>query len=702
MVPTLDAIFRPRSVAVVGASTSKGALGRQIFEKMLRCEFNGPVYPVNPKANYIHSVKAYARISEIPDQVDLAVLVVRKEFVLDIVRECAECGVKGVVVITAGFKETGEKGAALEKKIVDVIRANGMRMVGPNCMGVINTEPRIRLDTTFGATVPLRGHIAMVSQSGALGQTILEQAQDLNLGVSMFVSVGNTADVSGNDLLEYWRDDSSVEVILMYLESFGNPKRFLKLARDVSRKKPIIVVKSGRTASGARAASSHTGALAGMDVAFDALFRQCGIMRADTINEMFDYAMGLAHLPLPKGNRVAIITNAGGPGIMAADACESVGLQVIDLSPSTKSRLRKELVSEASVDNPVDMLAGATPEDFQFALNAVLCDAQVDSLIVIFVAPIITDPTQVALKISKVAEDFDKPVLGCFMGVKGVATGVEELHRHRIPAYPFPESAARTLSAMVKYSHWLRKDLGGVPEYPIEKRRAQTIIEKAVKEKREHLRFEEVSEILHAYDIPFIPSTTCRTLQEVLAASKSLTFPLVLKVSSSLVVHKSEVGGVRVNLRDRDELANAYNEMVSSLKAKHLPIQKVAFVLQEMLTGGREVIMGLLSVPDFGSFIMFGLGGIYVEVLQDVIFRIVPVTDLDAEEMIRAIRGLAILRGIRGEQPVDFDAIKTSLLKLSQLAQDFPEIQEMDINPFMVFPENRKCQGVDARIQIGV
>ncbi|MFQ6112661.1 MAG: acetate--CoA ligase family protein, partial [bacterium] len=450
MNPSLDAIFRPKSVAVVGASSQKGGLGREIFDKLLNSDFNGPIYPVNPKARFIHSVKAYPSIADIPDQVDLAILVVRKELVLPIIRACAQCGVKGVIVITAGFKETGAKGAELERQIVEIIRSYGMRMIGPNCMGVINTDPEVRLDATFAPSVPRRGNVGFVSQSGALGQTILEHTQALNLGVSMFVSVGNKADVSGNDLLEYWRDHPSVEVILMYLESFGNPRKFIQLAREVSLRKPIVVVKSGRTSSGARAASSHTGALAGMDMAFDALFKQCGVIRANTIEEMFDIALGLANLPLPKGNRLAIITNAGGPAIMAADACESLGLVVTKLGEKTKENLRARLVPEASVNNPVDLLAAGGPEEFQFALHEVLLDENVDSAIVIFVAPLITDPTQVAQKISQVAEKFDKPVMGCFMGVKGVATGVEELRRHRIPTYSFPESAARALASMVQ------------------------------------------------------------------------------------------------------------------------------------------------------------------------------------------------------------------------------------------------------------
>lgn len=700
MNQSLDAIFRPQSVAVIGASTQRGTLGREIFDKLLGSEFNGPVYPVHPTAQYIHSVKAYPRISQLPAPVDLAVIVVRKDFVLEVVKQCAECGVKGVVVITAGFKETGAKGAELEREITAIVKSNKMRMIGPNCMGVINTDPDVRLDATFAPIVPPTGNVGLVSQSGALGQTILEHAKKLNLGVSMFVSVGNKADVSGNDLLEYWRDDPSVEVILMYLESFGNPQKFIQLAKEVSRKKPIVIVKSGRTTSGARAATSHTGALAGMDRAFDALFKQSGVIRADTIDEMFDVAMGLANLPLPKGNRVAIITNAGGPGIMAADACESVGLEVVELQEDTRAALKSKLVADASVNNPVDLLAGAQPAEFQFALSEVLQDQNVDSAIVIFVAPIITDPIQVALKIAEVAEKFDKPVLGCFMGVQGVATGVEELHRRRLPAYPFPESAARALAAMVRYSSWLGKKTGTIPVFAVDKVRARSVIQQASKEKREFLKVNEIAEILACYGIPFAKTCVGKNLAEILRSATEVSPPFALKVSSEEIVHKSDVGGVKLNLHGPEELGAAHLGIIDSLKRKGIAIESVSFILQEMVSGGRELILGLHTVRDFGTLIMFGLGGTYVEVLQDVIFRIAPVSDVDVDEMIKEIKGYAILRGVRGEQAVDIEFVKEIILRLSQLAQDCPEIMEMDINPLLVFPERHRCKGVDARMKI--
>lgn len=697
---SLDAIFRPKSVAVVGASARKGSLGREIFDKLLNTEFNGPLYPVNPNAKYIHSVKAYASISAIHDAVDLAVVVVPKEHVFGVLHECAENGVKGVVVITAGFRETGERGAAEEQKMVKLIKSHGMRMVGPNCMGIINSDPEVRLDTTFAPTVPDTGNIALASQSGALGQTILEHAHELNLGISMFISVGNKADVSGNDLLEYWKDDPAIDVILMYLEGFDKPRRFIELARETSRKKPIVVVKSGRTSSGARAATSHTGALAGMDVAYDALFKQCGVIRADTINDMFDFAMGFANVPLPRGNRVAIVTNAGGPGIMAADACESFGLEVAELAEKTRKRLQEELVPDASVDNPVDLLAGAQPEEFLSALTEVLHDKNIDAAIVIFVAPIITNPQHVALKIAEAAAEFDKPVLGCFMGVRGVARGIEELHRQRIPAYPFPESAARTLAAMVRYSVWLEQPQEGVVSFEVDTENARKIVRAAIREQREYLTPGESLDMLNIYGIPCAKAEICRDLQEILGCARKMQFPLVLKVASVQVVHKSEVGGVKLNLQTEAALRSAYEELRVSLQAHDVGGDLVGFLVQEMVVGGREIIMGLHNAGKFGSLVAFGLGGIYVEVLRDVVFRIAPITGLDAVQMMEEINGYPILQGIRGEKPIAFAAVKEVLMRLSQLSVDLPEIQELDLNPFLVFPEKEKCVSVDVRIRV--
>ena len=702
MNSSLDAIFRPKSVAIVGASTKKGAVGREIFDKLLDIDFNGPIYPINPKADFVHSVKAYPSVTDLPEPVDLAVIVVPAKFVLSVVEECAQKGVKGIVVITAGFKEIGEEGAKLERKMVEIIKKHGIRLVGPNCMGVINTEPDVRLDATFASTVPIRGNVAFVSQSGALGVTILEFANQLNLGVSMFASVGNKADISGNDLLEYWRDDPSIDVIMMYLESFGNPRKFTKLAQEVSQKKPIIVVKSGRTRSGARAASSHTGALAQTDLVFDALFKQCGVIRADTIEEMFDISMAFANQPIPKGNKVAIVTNAGGPGILAADACESLNLEITDLEEKTRKKLREYLPPEASVHNPVDLIASGDQDAFQYALDQVLQDKNVDAAMVIFVRPVFIDPSKVAAKISEVAARFDKPVLGCFMGAKGVAVGVEELKRNRIPAYLFPESAAAALSAMVSYGSWRERKRGKAIEYEVDRVAVAEVFNRCKKEDRSYICDFEVYDVLKAYGIATARYAMCNSVEDVRKAAIDIGYPVVLKVMSKEVVHKSDVGGVAVDIRSDEEIQRAYEKMSTRIRGQGISANGLAFTVQEMVSGGRETIMGLNLVPDFGHMVMFGLGGVYVEALKDVVFRISPVTDLDAKDMVESIRGYPILKGIRGEKPVAFDKLTETLARLSQLAQDFPEILELDLNPFMAFPEPDQCRVVDARLRISL
>lgn len=697
---TLDGIFKPRSVAVIGASRRLGAIGRALFDKLLRADFNGPVYPVHPRAEYVGGVKAYPTLHEVPGPVDLAVIVVPRPEVFAAARQCGEKGVKGLIVITAGFKEIGPEGAAQEQELLAIVRRYGMRMIGPNCMGVICTDPGIRLDATFAGTYPERGNIAFASQSGALGVTILDYAASLNLGVSMFASIGNKADISGNDLLEYWRDDDSINVILMYLESFGRPSKFVQLAREVTRTKPIVVVKAGRTESGARAVSSHTGAITGSDAAFDALFAQCCVLRANSIEEMFDFAMGLANQPLPAGNRVAIITNAGGPAIMATDACENLGLRLASLSAATQARLREKLLPEASVRNPVDLLPAAGEQDFTFALEQVLREEEVDAALVIFVPPLVTGVFEVTRGIAQVAGSFNKPVVGCLMGMRGVATGFAELKRNRIPAFPFPESAVRCLAAMARYASWRRSPVTVAPRFPVKQVAVQEIVQQARSERREHLHDSEAFRVLQAYGIPAAGVAPCRDWEAVQQAALQLGYPVVLKLSSSEVLHKTEVKGVRLNLRTRDELAAAFLDLQAQVSALGLAKEQTRFLVQRMLTGGREVLFGIHAVPNFGAVLAFGLGGIYVEALKDIILRAVPLSVEDAQAMVQGIRGAAILQGVRGEAPVAFAQLSEVLLRLSQLAEDFPELAEMDINPFLAFPEAEKCAAVDVRMRI--
>jgi acetyltransferase len=672
-------------------------VGHEILRNLIEHEFQGVVFPVHPTAKVVRSIKAYPTVLDIPDPVDLAVVVVPHRHVLEVARQCGEKGVRGLIVITAGFREVGGEGVAREEALLEIVRRYGMQLVGPNCMGVINTDPAVRLDATFAPTYPPPGPIGFLSQSGALGVTILDHAQELGLGIHQFISMGNKADVSGNTLIEYWGADPAIRLILMYNESFGNPRRFTTLARRVTKEKPILAVKAGRTRTGARAATSHTGALAGLDVAFDALFEQCGVIRATTLEELFDFAMAFANQPIPAGRRVAIITNAGGPGILTADACESLGLDVVPLTEETRARLRVEVPEEATVANPVDLIATADAETYAAALDIVLDDPNVDAAIAIFVPPIQVNTADVAVGIARVAEGHpDKTVLGCLMGRKGVHLGMTELKRHHVPAFMFPESAARALAAMEKYRRWRERPLGEEADFDVDRDRAGAAIARARSAGRAALTSEEVVEVLAAYGIPVAESRAVATPDEAVAAATEIGWPVALKVESEEIVHKSDVGGVRLDLGNELELRVAWDEIVAGVGGARIDAMRV----QRMVRGGRETVIGMSSDPLFGPLVMFGLGGIYVEVLKDVTFRVAPVSDLDAAEMVRAIRGFPLLEGVRGEPPVAFAVLENTIQRVSRMVLDFPEIVEMDVNPFLAFADPGRCVAVDGRMRL--
>ncbi|HJU87106.1 MAG TPA: acetate--CoA ligase family protein [Gemmatimonadota bacterium] len=692
----LDVIFRPRSIAVIGASPRRGSIGHEILHNLIEHEFQGVVFPVHPTARVIHSIKAYPSVLDIPDPIDLAVVVVPYRHVLQVAEECGKKGVRGLIVITAGFREVGGEGIAREEALLETVRRYGMQLVGPNCMGVINTEPDISMNATFAPTFPPPGPIGFMSQSGALGVTILDHARELGLGVSMFVSVGNKADVSGNKMIDYWSRDDRTRLIVMYNESFGDPRRFTRLARRVTKEKPILAVKAGRTRTGALAASSHTGALAGMDVAVDALFEQCGVIRATTLEELFDFAMAFANQPVPRGDRVAIITNAGGPGILTADACESLGLEIAPLTAETRARLRAEVAEEASVQNPVDLIASADAATYRVALDIVLQDPVIDAAIAIFVPPVQVDAGEVAAGIAETVGRHDKTVLGCLMGKKGVQVGVSELKRHSIPAFMFPESAARALAAMCRYRRWRERPLGEPVEFEVDGGRAAEAIASARQDGREHLSLAEVEQVLGAYGIPLAGSRFAATADAAIAAAEELGWPVALKVESSVIVHKTDVGGVRLGLEDAGELRAAFAAIESAVGAGRMEGVRV----QRMVEGGRETVIGMTNDRLFGPLVMFGLGGIHVEVLGDVAFRIAPVSAIDAAEMVRSLRGHALLAGVRGERAVAFEALEEAILRVSQLVLEFPEIAEMDVNPFLAFPEKNRCVAVDGRIRL--
>ena len=704
----IEAILRPRSIAVIGASREPGSIGGEIFHNLVSRGFTGPVFPVNPRASVVQSVLAYPSIEAVPHAVDLAVIVVPAVHVLDVVEACGRKGVRAIVVISAGFKETGDEGAARERELRDRALHYGMRMVGPNCLGVLNTEPAVSMNATFAPVRPPAGHVAFSSQSGALGLAILDYATQLHIGFSQFVSVGNKADVSGNDLLEFWEHDPGTSIILLYLESFGNPRRFNQIARRVARRKPIVAVKSGRTVAGARAASSHTGSLAGPDAAVDALCRQSGVIRTDTMEELFDVAMLLAHQPVPLGNRVGIVTNAGGPGIMASDACEGHGLAIPSLSEETVRSLRSFLPREASTRNPVDMIASATPESFERSVRLVLEDPNVDALLVIYVPPIVTRPLDVAqaiLRGAAAAHAAAKPVLTCFMGSHGVPDGLRSLQEGLIPSYVFPESAAIALARAVNYGHWLGQPEGVIRGFDdVDPARADAAIDAALRRatagEPAWLRPEEVREVLSAYRIPMPASAFAASADEAVAAAQRIGFPVVVKLVSDTITHKSEVGGVALDLRTEDEVRRAFAGVAARLRQRGLQEAMAGVSVQGMVDEGVEAIIGVTRDPSFGPLLMFGLGGVYVEVLKDVAFRMHPLTDQDARAIVREVRGLPLLEGYRGAVAADIAALEETLLRVSWLLGHHPAIAEMDLNPIKVLEPGRGCTAVDGRIAV--
>lgn len=695
---SLDPILRPRSIAVIGASRRPGTIGWQIVDNLLRHGYEGVVYPVNPKAAAIHSVPAYASVSAIPGPVDLGMVVVPKEHVLGVVDDCGAKGVKALVVISAGFREVGGAGVEREAELVERGRSYGMRLVGPNCMGVLSTAPEVRMNATFAPSMPPEGAVSFMSQSGAMGVTILDYAAEYGIGIRDFVSVGNKPDVSGNDLIQYWGEDDATRVILMYLENFGNPQKFTRLARRITKRKPIIVVKAGRTGAGARAASSHTGALAGLDAATDALLSQCGVIRVDTVEELFDLAMAFDELPVPAGNRVAIVTNAGGPGIIIADACEARGLDVVTLSEETQAALREVLAAEASVRNPVDMIASATADSYRLVLDRVLADPSVDAAIAAFVPPLGVKQEEVAAAIVEARRGHEKPVLAVLMGREGLPQGRAELHEAGIPAYIFPESAARALAAMFRHRQWLERPEGELRTFDVDRGAVRGVVERARAAGVEQLSGPDALEVFQAYGIPTLESRLATTPEEAAAAAEAIGLPVVLKIESPEVVHKTDVGGVVVDVRTVEEVRSAFEEMVARVKSEVAGATVRGVLVQSYVRGGRETIIGATTDPKFGPLLMFGLGGIHVEALKDVVFRVNPVTDVDAREMVRSIRGYPVLEGLRGEPPSDVASIVEMIQRVSQLMADHDAIAELDINPFLALEEGGVA--LDARISL--
>jgi len=693
----LDYIFRPRSIAVIGASHKRGKIGREIIRNLLEYGFNGQVFPINPNVSQVNSIKCYAKVTDVPDPIDLAIIIIPRDQVWEAIDDCHKKNIKGLLILTAGFKEVGGKGIDYEKKLKDMLEVYGMRMVGPNCMGIINTEDDIRLHATFAGDKPLPGNIGFISQSGALGAAILSLARSINLGFSMFASIGNKTNVSSNDLLEYLENDERTKAILLYLEDFGNPRNFTQIARRLSQKKPIVAVKAGRTLAGARAASSHTGSMTDLDIASDALFEQCGVLRAASIDELFDLAQAFTSQPAAKGDRVCIMSNAGGPAIMATDALINLGLRMAQLSPKVTEYLKSFLPAEASIKNPIDMIAGAAEKEFALVLKAILEDENVDAVIAINVPPIMQNPIAIASAIAEVAKQYDKPVLGCFMGVEDIIRELQRKEVTSIPLYQFPESPARALAGMVKYHKLITKDKGKIIYYEANKDTAEKIINETIEKKEQLLPPAKAEQLLTSYGIPFAPSFLVHTLEDCIFKAREIGYPVVLKAISATLTHKTDWGGVIVDIRNDAELIDAYqlmNKKIASMK----DYQFEGILVQKLIKGGKEIVIGMSQDKNFGPLLMVGLGGIYVETIKDVAFRIHPITEVDAIEMIQSLKGYPLLKGVRGEAPSNVAFLAEVLQRFSQMINDFNFIKEVDINPFILTSEKETSRAIDARI----
>lgn len=692
----LDMFFNPSSVAIVGASENPKKLGHRILVNVMNDGYKGAIYPINPTATEILGLKCYPSISMVPGPVELAIIVIPAAAVINVVDECGRKGVKGVVIITAGFREAGEKGKELELKLQEVARKYGIRIIGPNCLGVIDMWTP--LNASFANNSTAAGNIAFTSQSGALGAAVLDYALANKIDFSQFVSLGNKADVDEVALFEAWRENPHTKVIIAYIEGLNDGPAFIQAARATARKKPIIAVKSGRTSSGSKAVSSHTGSLAGSDAAYDAAFKQSGVLRATSVQELFDYAIAFAYQPLIKGNRICIVTNAGGPGVMATDALEPNGLELATLQPETEAALAPVLPAAANIHNPVDVLGDATHERYAAALDIVMKDPNIDGVIVILTPQAGTEVKETADVIIERSKTSEKPIVACFIGGEVTSVGVDAMTSAHVPVYPFPERAIAALGAMYRYYAWLQEPDEAVETFAVDKNAVAKLFAGIRAEGRKTIGDTEAQTILEAYGITTPRSSVAATPEEAIAYCKQVGYPVVMKIASPDILHKSDVGGIKVGVKNEAEVREWFKTIVDRAKAAKPDATIWGIQIQEMVQDAREIIIGMNSDPQFGPLIMFGLGGIYVEVLKDVSFRVAPMTRLQAKQMIEQIRSYKLLTGVRGQAPADLDATIDVLLRVSQLVTDFPEIAELDINPLMVRDQGKGAVAVDMRL----
>lgn len=697
----MNNVFSPQTIAVVGASKIQGKVGHDIFQNILYGGYTGTLYPVNPKASSVLSVKAFPSISAIPDQIDLAILIVHPDAALQVSREAVECKVKSMVIVSAGFREVGEKGANIEKEIVDICVKAGIRIVGPNCLGIINTDPKIRLNASFARRMPNNGKIAFISQSGALCTAVLDFAAGRNVGFSKFVSTGNKSDVDEICLLKYLHEDPETEVILMYIEELKRAQEFIQVAKEITgghKPTPILAIKSGRTEAGAKAASSHTGSIAGTEAVYDAIFHQSGIVRVSTIEDLFNFSIAFANRKLPRSNRVGIVTNAGGPGIVATDVTTLSGLKLAAFSGETTEALRSYLPPTANVTNPVDIIGDASRKRYKDALSVVTNDENVDGVIVILTPQSMTDIIGTAEAVREINGNSDKPIIAVFMGIVDVSEGVKLLENDGIPVYKFPEEAARAFGALYQHNRWIHRP--HLPEINIkaESEKAAGIIKNAIKNKEYYLGEIGGNDILECYGFPVLYTKLAATADEAVEIAKKLDGEVALKIVSPDIMHKSDSGGIALHLKGDDAVKAAFNNIITKVKTINPDASIRGVLVQEIAKPGQEVILGATCYPDAGPLLMFGLGGIFVEIFKDVSFRLAPVTHNGAKAMIKSIKGFPMLQGARGQKPCDLEVVELCLLKLSLLMTENPEIVEIDINPLIVHEKGKGVSVADCRI----
>lgn len=698
---SLQNFFCPDSVAVIGAAREEKKVGRIIFDNIINSGYKGKLFPVNLKADKIHGIKCYHSVLDIPGDLDLAIIVIPAQFVSQVLEECSKKNMKWAIVISAGFKETGIEGAKRERQLIEKAKDYGIRILGPNCLGIIDTECPI--NATFSPHMPPRGKIGFISQSGALGTSILDWAKTNEIGFSKFVSLGNKADISENDLFDDWENEKDTEVITAYLEGVKYGREFIRISSKVSKKKPIIVIKSGNTDAGARAVSSHTGTLAGSAKAYDAAFKQAGIIRANNTRDLFNYATAFSYQPLPKGKKVVIITNAGGPGIMATDECDKSNIFLASLGKETIDSLKEFLPEASNFYNPVDILGDALADRYKKTLEVIVKDSNVDAVVVLLTPQAMTQPYRTASAIVEVMENSGKsiPVLTSFMGGSEVKKAVKFLAEKNIPNFDIPEEAIDTLKVMMEHTDWKSRKSFPIEDFNVDKGRVKKIFYQCKNEGRLELGEMEAREILEAYDIRMPKAELACDIDEAKEIAGRIGYPLVLKIVSPNILHKTDVGGVKIGIDNEKELEENYNQILFSA-SKYMPDANIRGILvQEFIKDKKETIIGMSEDPQFGPMIMFGLGGIYVEALKDVSFRIAPLSRQVAREMIEEIKTIKLLKGTRGEDPSDIDSIIEIILRVSQLVTDFPEILEMDINPLFVKKQGEGSIAGDVRIRIG-